>query len=187
MNSRTDSMSDDRGTSPEDKLAGLGYPVRLPPTGSRRPYEPLVQVGNVIYGSGNTSMDRHAGVVFAGRVGTRKVDSGGSEVGEPASGIGAELDLETARERARIATVNALAALKAHLGELSRISRFVRLTGYVNSSPDFTQQADVINAASELLLAAFGERGRHARSALGVAQLPGGASVEVEVIVEVED
>src|SRR5690606_16424497 len=126
--------------------------------------------GNIVYGSGNTSMDRHAGVVFAGRVGSEN-----------------EIDLEAARERARIATLNALAGLKAHLGELSRIRRFVRLTGYVNSSDDFTQQADVINAASELLLAAFGDKGRHARSALGVAQLPGGASVEVEVIVEVED
>lgn len=153
--------------TPEAKLAELGYPLRLPPTGADRPYESLVQVGNIIYGSGNTSMDRHAGLVFAGQVGS------------------AGVDLEAARERARIATLNALAALRAHLGELSAIRRFVRLTGYVNSGPGFTKQADVINAASELLLETFGDKGRHARSALGVAQLPGGASVEVELIVEV--
>lgn len=154
------------GTTPETRLARLGHPVRLPPQGAPRPYEPLVQVGRIVYGSGNTSMDRHTGVIYAGRV-------------------GAGLDVDTARDYARVAMLNALAALKVHLGELSRITRFVRVTGYVNSTADFTGQADVINAASELLLEAFGERGRHARTALGVAQLPGGAAVEVEVIVEV--
>ena len=179
MSTETNSASRVPGSSPETRLAELGYPLRLPPTGARRPYEPLVQVGNIVYGSGNTSMDRHAGVVFAGRV-------GGPDEVDGSAGHGATVDLETAKERARIATLNALAGLKAHLGELTRVKRFVRLTGYVNSNADFTQQADVINAASELLLAAFGDKGRHARSALGVAQLPGGASVEVEVIVEVE-
>lgn len=161
----------ERGADPEGRLAAFGYPVMLPPAGAKRPYEPLMQVGDIVYGSGNTSMDRHTGVVFSGRV------SAASD---------AEVDLEAARERARVATINALAGLKAHFGELSRIRRVIRLTGYVSSEADFTQQADVINAASELLLKAFGDRGRHARSALGVAQLPGGASVEVELIVEVE-
>lgn len=112
-------------------------------------------------------MDRHEGRVFAGKVGT-------------------QISVEQAEEYARIAMVNALAALMAHLGSLDRVQRFVRLTGYVNSAPDFTRQADVLNAASRLLLDAFGERGRHARSAIGVAQLPGGAAVEVEIVVEVE-
>ena len=152
--------------NPESKLAELGYPVRLPPAAPPRPYEPLVQVGSIVYGSGNTSIDRHAGTVYAGQV-------------------GGDVDLEQAREYARVAILNALGGLKAHLGELSRVARFVRLTGYVNSAPGFTQQADVMNAASELLVAAFGDAGRHARSAIGVAQLPGGAAVEVEVIVEV--
>lgn len=165
--------------TPEAKLAELGYPLRLPPTGAGRPYEPLIQVGNIVYGSGNTSMDRHTGRVFAGQVG-----AGSTTAGAPTAPD--QVDLETARERARIATLNALAGLKAHLGELSAIRRFVRLTGYVNSGSSFTKQADVINAASELLLEAFGDKGRHARSALGVAQLPGGATVEIEVIVEVE-
>jgi len=157
-----------QAASPEARLEALGYPVRLPPATSPRPYEPLVQVGNIIYGSGNTSIDRHAGIVYAGQVGSA-------------------VDLEAARERARLAMTNALGGLKAHLGELVRVKRFIRVTGYVNSAAGFTQQADVMNAASELLVAAFGDSGKHARSALGVAQLPGGASVEVEVIVEVGD
>ena len=182
MNSGTDAgamgVATNGASTPEARLAELGYPLRLPPKGARRPYEPLVQVGNIIYGSGNTSMDRHTGTVFAGQVGVVSFPGSGPTAAD-------EVDLDTARERARIATVNALTALKAHLGELSEVLRFVRLTGYVNSGPGFTKQADVINAASVLLLEAFGEKGRHARSALGVAQLPGGASVEVEVIVEV--
>ncbi|MBX3142257.1 MAG: RidA family protein [Trueperaceae bacterium] len=153
--------------NPESKLAELGYPVRLPPPAPPRPYEPLVQIGSIVYGSGNTSIDRHAGKVFAGQV-------------------GGDVDVAQAREYARVAMINALAGLKAHLGELSRVKRFVRVTGYVNSHPEFTQQADVMNAASDLLVAAFGDAGRHARSAIGVAQLPGGAAVEVEVIVEVD-
>lgn len=153
---------------PERKLEELGYALRLPPTLSARPYEPLVQVGRIVYGSGNTSLDRHAGTIFAGKV-------------------GAEVDVETARQYARIAMLNALAAFKSYLGELGRIERFVRLTGYVNSAPDFTRQAEVINGASELLREVFGDRGRHARSAIGVAQLPGGASVEVEAIIELTE
>lgn len=153
--------------TPEERLADLGYPLRDPPAAPEKPYEPLVQVGTIVYGSGNTSMDRHAGRIHRGK-------------------LGDDVDVEEAHEYARVATLNALAALKAHLGALDRIRRFVRLTGYVNSAPDFTRQAEVIHAASRLLLDAFGERGRHARSAIGVAQLPGGAAVEVEVIVEVE-
>lgn len=152
--------------NPESRLAELGYTVKLPPPAPPRPYEPLVQVGNIIYGSGNTSIDRHTGTVFAGQV-------------------GGDVDVEQARQYARVAMLNALGGLKAHLRELSRVKRFIRVTGYVNSHPTFTQQADVMNAASELLVAAFGDAGRHARSAIGVAALPGGAAVEVEVVVEV--
>ena len=154
--------------TPEQRLADLGYALQDPPEGPDKPYEPLVQIRGIVYGSGNTSMDRHAGRIYRGQ-------------------LGADLDVEEAREYARIATLNALAAFRAHLGTLDRIRRFVRLTGYVNSAPEFTRQAEVINAASQLLLDAFGERGRHARSAIGVAQLPGGAAVEVEAIIEVEE
>jgi len=153
---------------PEARLEALGYELKSPsPTTPRKPYEALVQVGQIIYGSGNTSMDRHTGEVFAGR-------------------LGAEMEVEQAQEYARKATVNALTAIWTYLGDLSQVRRIVRMTGYVNSAPDFVRQAEVINAASELLLEVFGERGRHARSAIGVAQLPGGAAVEVELIVEVD-
>jgi enamine deaminase RidA (YjgF/YER057c/UK114 family) len=149
--------------TPEQRLANVGHRLPSAAVPSSRPYLPLVQVGQLVYGSGNTSMDRSTGHVYAGQVGT-------------------EVSLDDARAYARIAVLNALAALKAHVGELARVDRIVRVTGYVNSAPTFTNQADVINAASELLLEAFGERGQHARSAIGVAQLPGGAAVEVELI-----
>lgn len=145
----------------------MGYPLRLPPESPPKPYDPLVRVGSLIYGSGNTSMDRHAGIVYAGKV-------------------GADVGMDEAQERARIALINALAALKAELGDLEHIRRFVRMTGYVHGTPDFERQADVMNAASIMLREAFLDRGHHARSAIGVAQLPGGATVEVELIVEVE-
>jgi enamine deaminase RidA (YjgF/YER057c/UK114 family) len=153
--------------TPERKLADLGHPLpELPPHGDK-PYLPLAQIGRIVYGSGNTSIDRLSGHVYAGRV-------------------GAEIDMEEAQAYARVATLNALAALRAHLGTLDRVERVIRLTGYVNSADSFTGQAEVMNAASRLLLAAFGDRGRHARSAIGVAQLPGGAAVEVELIVAVD-
>ena len=153
--------------SPESRLETLGYRLESPPARTDKPYEPLVQVGRLIYGSGNTSMDRATKLVYAGQVGST-------------------VNMEGARERARISVVNCLAALKAHLGSLDAIVRIVRVTGYVNSASNFTNQPQVINAASELLLEVFGDRGRHARSAIGVAQLPGGATVETEVIVEVK-
>lgn len=149
--------------TPEQRLADRGHPLPPEPAPSSKPYLPLVQIGQIVYGSGNTSMDRSNGHVYGGHVGD-------------------EVSLDDAREYARIAVLNALTALKVHLGELDRVDRLVRVTGYVNSAPTFTQQADVINAASELLLEAFGEKGRHARSAIGVAQLPGGAAVEIEII-----
>lgn len=149
--------------TPEMRLADRGHPLPPAPAPSPKPYLPLVQIGQIVYGSGNTSMDRASGHVYAGQVG------GG-------------VSLDEAREYARIALLNALTALKVHLGELDRVERIVRVTGYVNSAPTFTRQADVINAASELLLEAFGEAGQHARSAIGVAQLPGGAAVEIEII-----
>lgn len=152
--------------TPEQRLIELGHPLPPEPAPASKPYLPLVQVGQIVYGSGNTSMDRTSGYVYAGQVGVA-------------------VSLEDARSYARIATLNALTALKAHLGGLHRVERLVRVTGYVNSAPTFTQQADVINAASELLLAAFGERGQHARSAIGVAQLPGAAAVEIELIAQV--
>jgi len=99
--------------------------------------------------------------------------------------VGVEVDPEQATDLARTCALNALAAIKAELGELSAVRRVVKVVGFVASAPDFTGQPGVVNGASELLGEVFGDAGRHARSAVGVAVLPLDAPVEVEVVVEV--
>lgn len=100
--------------------------------------------------------------------------------------VGAEVDVEFAREIARRCALNAIAAVKSVLGDLDRVKRVVKVVGFVSSDPAFIQQPQVINGASELLEQVFGENGIHARSAVGVAVLPLDAPVEVELIVEFE-
>ncbi len=101
--------------------------------------------------------------------------------------VGAGLTLEEGYQAARLCALNALAVLKAALGDLDRVGRVVKVTGYVNSAPDFTDHPKVINGASELLAEVFGERGRHARAAVGVAALPLGAATEVELVAAVRE
>jgi len=98
--------------------------------------------------------------------------------------VGGEVALEEARDCARQAALNALAAVAAELGGLKHVARIVRVTGYVASAPGFTEQALVLNAASELLAEVFGEAGRHSRAAVGAAELPLGAPVELELVIE---
>jgi enamine deaminase RidA (YjgF/YER057c/UK114 family) len=100
--------------------------------------------------------------------------------------LGQDVEIEDAKNAARICTLNALAAIKGVIGDLDRIKQVVRVVGYVASIPTFTQQPAVVNGASELLLEIFGENGKHARSAVGMAVLPLNASVEIELTVEVE-
>ena len=100
--------------------------------------------------------------------------------------LGQDVDIDEANKAARICTLNALAAIKGVIGDLDRMIQIVRVVGYVASVPTFTQQPAVVNGASELLLEIFGENGKHARSALGMAVLPLNASVEIELTVEVE-
>lgn len=100
--------------------------------------------------------------------------------------LGQDIEVEQANKAARICTLNALAAIKGVIGDLDRIKQIVRVVGYVASVPTFTQQPAVVNGASELLLEIFGESGKHARSAVGMAVLPLNASVEIELIVEVD-
>ena len=100
--------------------------------------------------------------------------------------LGQDIEIEEANKAARICTLNALAAIKGVIGDLDRIKQIVRVVGYVASVPTFTQQPAVVNGASELLLEIFGENGKHARSAVGMAVLPLNASVEIELTVEVE-
>jgi enamine deaminase RidA (YjgF/YER057c/UK114 family) len=100
--------------------------------------------------------------------------------------LGQDVEIDEANKAAKICTLNALAAIKGVIGDLDRIKQIVRVVGYVASVPTFTQQPAVVNGASELLLEIFGENGKHARSAVGMAVLPLNASVEIELTVEVE-
>jgi enamine deaminase RidA (YjgF/YER057c/UK114 family) len=100
--------------------------------------------------------------------------------------LGQDVEVEEANKAARICTINALAAIKGVIGDLDQIQQIVRVVGYVASVPTFTQQPAVVNGASELLLEIFGENGKHARSAVGMAVLPLNASVEIELTVEVK-
>ncbi|MDT5286618.1 MAG: hypothetical protein QOF88_1507 [Mycobacterium sp.] len=100
--------------------------------------------------------------------------------------VGVDATVEDARGAARVAALRALAYLQQQIGSLDQVHGVMRLTGYVSCGPGFTGTPQVIDAASDVLIAAFGERGRHARSAVGVSSLPGGALVEVELIVALE-
>lgn len=126
-----------------------------------------VRVGNLIFLSGH-GPDKPDGTQIVGKV-------------------GADLTLEEGQEAARLTAIALLKTLKAQVGSFDKVKRIVKVLGMVNSAPDFTQQPQVINAFSELMVAAFGqERGSHARSAVGMAGLPSGIAVEIEMIVEVE-
>lgn len=97
--------------------------------------------------------------------------------------VGGEVDVEQARQAARLCILQGLACLNQALGSLDKVDRIVKITGFVASAPNFNQQPKVIDAASELLVQIFGEAGRHARSAVGVAELPRNVAVEIEMIV----
>ena len=99
--------------------------------------------------------------------------------------VSKDLSVEDAQKAARLCTINALAHLKAELGSLDRISKIVRVSGFVNSPPEFTDQPKVINAASDLLFEIFGQNGQHARIAVGVSSLPLNSAVEIDLIAEI--
>ncbi|MBM4018138.1 MAG: RidA family protein [Planctomycetes bacterium] len=150
--------------TPEEKLAelGLALPPAPKPIGS---YVPAVRTGNLVFVSGQLPM-REGKLLAAGHVGR-------------------EVTLEMAQACARQAALNALAVVAAEVGGLSRVARVVRITGHVASAPGFTDQPKVLNAASDLVAQVFGDAGRHSRAAVGAAELPLGAPVELEMIVEV--
>lgn len=151
--------------SVEQKLAELGLelPGVATPAGA---YVPAVISGNYVFTSGQIPMVN--GVLMA----TGKV--------------GAEISPEFGKQIAERCALNAIAAVKSVIGDLSRVKRVVKVVGFVASTPDFTGQPAVVNGASELLGNVFGDKGAHARSAVGVAVLPLDAPVEVELIVEFE-
>ena len=150
-------------STPSVRLAelGLALPAVAAPVGS---YVPAVRSGDLVFTSG-------------------QLPWAGGELGAVGK-VGAQVSPERATELARICALNALAAVDALVG-LDRVEQVVKVVGFVASVPDFTGQPGVVNGASELLAAVFGDAGRHARSAVGVASLPLDAPVEVEVVVRV--
>lgn len=149
--------------TPSARLTELG--VSLPPVAAPvAAYVPAVQSGSLVWTSGQLPM-------VEGRL---------AAVGK----VGAQVTADQGRELARCCALNALAAIDALVG-IDRVRRVVKVVGFVASAPDFTGQPGVINGASELLGEVFGDSGRHARSAVGVAVLPLDAPVEVEVVVEI--
>lgn len=149
----------------EAKLAelGLSLPPAPSPAGS---YVPVVRTGSLAFTSGQLPMTQGA-LQAQGKVGQ-------------------DLSAEEGYRLAQTCLLNALAALKQALGDLDNIARVVKVVGFVASAPGFTAQPKVVNGASDLLVSLFGENGQHARSAVGVAELPLGAPVEIELIVEVK-
>lgn len=143
---------------------GIELPAVAAPVAA---YVPAVRSGNLVFTSGQ--LPTSGGELLA--------------VGK----VGDDVDPDTARDCARQCALNALAAVQAEVGDLSRVVRVVKVVGFVASADSFTGQPGVVNAASELLGQVFGAAGSHARSAVGVSALPLGAPVEVEIVVEVAD
>ncbi|MGI5324430.1 RidA family protein [Actinomadura nitritigenes] len=151
-------------STPEERITELGLelPEVVTPLAS---YVPTARTGSLVYTAGQVPLVKGE-IKVTGKV-------------------GAEVSAEVAAEQARICALNCVAALKAELGELSRVVRIVKVVGFVASAPDFYGQPQVINGASDLLGEVFGDAGKHARSAVGVAVLPRDVPVEVELIAEV--
>lgn len=151
--------------TPEEKLQELG--LKLPPTGNPvANYVPAVRTGNLVFLAGHISRGED-GKVITGKVGREVTD-------------------KDANAAARLTALAMIATLKKEIGALSKVKRIVKVSGFVNATDSFTGQSQVINGCSDLLVAVFGERGKHARAALGMGSLPLGAVVEIEMIVEVE-
>ena len=147
----------------EEKLKDLGIDIPTPPSPAGS-YIPVVTTGNLAFVSGQIPM-KEGKVIFEGKVPENQ-------------------SVDSAREAAKICIINGLAQLKINLGSLDKITKFVRISGFVNSSPDFAEQPKVINAASDLLVEVFGDMAKHSRIAVGVANLPLNSTVEIDMIVE---
>lgn len=152
-------------TTRQTLLENLGYPIdRLPKPAAL--YESVVLSGQTAFVSGALPVDGERGLLYSGK-------------------LGRELTVAEGQKAAALAAANVLRALAAKLGSLDAIERIVKVGGYVSSEEGFTEQHLVANGASELFVAVLGEAGRHARAAVGVRELPLGAAVEVDAIVEV--
>lgn len=149
----------------EEKLESLGITLPNPPTPAGS-YVPVIRTGNLLFISGQIPME-NGKVVFTGKV--------------------SDDNLETAQKSAKMCAINILAQIKREVGDLDKVTKIVRLSGFVNSDPNFTMHPKVINAASDLIFEIFGDKGKHSRIAVGVASLPLGSMTEIDAIVEISD
>ena len=152
--------------TPEERLAALGIELPTPPEPVAS-YVPAVRTDNLVYLAGHGPLQADGSYV----------------VGK----VPRDLTLDEAYRAARLTGIAMLATLKREIGELSKVQRIVKVNGMVNSDPAFTDQPKVINGCSDLLVEVFGERGKHARAAVGMASLPLGIAVEIDMVVEVAD
>ena len=146
------------------KEMGIELPPAVTPVAN---YVPAVRTGNLVFLSGHGPFNK-GGSLITGKVGL-------------------ELTVEEGYQAARRVAIGLLGSLKAEIGDLDRVKRVLKLLGMVNCAPDFTDQPKVINGASDFLVEVFGDKGKHARSAVGMNALPMNIAVEIEMIVEVED
>ncbi len=149
----------------EEKIKSLDITLPNPPTPAGS-YIPAVKTGNLLFISGQIPME-DGKVLFTGKV--------------------SDDNLETAQKSARMCAINLLAQMKRELGNLDRVTRIVRLSGFVNSDPEFYQHPKVINAASDLFFEIFGDKGKHARIALGAGSLPLNSMTEIDAVIEFSD
>lgn len=159
-------VGDEHTLSPEKKLQKMGISLEKKgqPTAN---YVYAVRTGNLLFTAG------HIPKGTDGKFMTGK--------------LGKDLSVEQGKMAARQSGISLLSTLKQELGDLSRVKRIVKVTGMVNATPDFTQHSQVINGFSDLMVEVFGDKGKHARSAVGMGSLPVNAAVEIEMIVEIED
>ncbi|MDZ7360797.1 MAG: RidA family protein [candidate division KSB1 bacterium] len=150
---------------PEKRLKELGIELQRPPAPPAN-FVRAVRSGHLVFLSGH---------------GPRKTD--GSYI---TGKLGQDLSIEQGREAAQLTAINLLAALKAEIGDLNKVKRVVKVLGMVNADESFTNHPQVMNGFSDFIVSIFGERGKHARSAVGMASLPNGMAVEIEMIVEIE-
>ncbi len=149
----------------QDRLAALGIDLQ-PAAAPVANYVPAVRAGDLVFLAGAIAKDGN-GAFFKGK-------------------LGQDTSVEDGYKVARAVGVTLLAALLAEIGDLDRVERIVKVEGFVNCSPDFTQQSQVLNGCSDLFVAVFGDRGRHARFAVGANALPFGAPVEISAIVQLK-
>ncbi|MEM8750104.1 MAG: RidA family protein [Pseudomonadota bacterium] len=148
----------------EERLAGLGIELPVPPLPAAN-YVPFTIAGNILTISGQIPMGPN-GLEFVGK-------------------LGDTADLETGQGAARLCAINILAQAKAALGDLERVKQVMKIQGFVNATPDFTDHPKVINGASDLLVEVLGDAGKHARAAVGMSSLPLGVAVEVDATIEI--